>query len=136
MSNVDIRAGFEARLATVPGALTSIQRENKKFEPVALQPYWRVHMFRGPTQNPSLGSAHRRYKGRFLITLAFPFDKGTGEAEALADAVAGHFSRGSTTTANQVRTVFDRDPDVKPGRVAGDRWEIPIEVFYYADVFG
>jgi hypothetical protein len=136
MSWVDIRAGLEARLATVPGALVPTKRENKKFDPVQGQPYWAISIDKAPIQHPAAGQGFRRYRGVFLIVLAWPFDSGTGPAEALGDAIAAHFARGLSTTANQVRTVFDRDPDVKPGRVVGDRWEVPIGVNFYADVQG
>jgi hypothetical protein len=54
----------------------------------------------------------------------------------MADLIAARFAKGLSATANQVTAIFGADPDVKAGRVAGDRWEIPISVSYFANVVG
>lgn len=136
MSNLDIAAALETRLLAMPTGIDSAntQFENTTLTPTADVPYQRVWLLPAPPFNYGGRSSAKRLSGIFQIDLCFPYGGGSGDAKAHADAVAEWFYQGLSVAANNVTTHVDRTPEVKSGRVEGDRWVIPIRVSYFTNM--
>lgn len=135
MSTVAIRAVLEKRLAAMVGRPADIQWELAKtvFVPPPGLPYLRNWLLPAAPFNFGGLSTRRRLSGVFQVDVLYPYAE-RENAQPMADAVAAWFPQGFTDTANSVTTAVDRTPEVKSGRVEGDKWVIPVRVTYFANI--
>lgn len=136
MSNKAIRAALEARLLAMPDGIDRARTHfsNVKYVPVSGQPYQEVTIMPAPPFNYAGTSLRKRLSGIFQVKLAFPYGAGPGLAEEAAERLQAWFPQGLSVEANNVTTRIDRTPDIRPGRVEGDRWVVPVRVTYFANI--
>jgi len=132
MSSLAIRRALETAVAAITPALSTCF-ENVEFKPVSGTPYQRVSILLAKPQNPTFGNAHTRRVGYMQVDLCYPQNVGPAAAAARADLTEAAFYRGLSLTANSVTTVIDRTPEIAPGRMEGDRYIIPVRVYFYSD---
>jgi hypothetical protein len=138
MSTQASRAGLTTWLLAMSGGLGSgnTEFENLDYSPIEGQPYQRVALLPAKPLNQTIGSSNNiaQERGLFQIDLYYPLNKGPGDADAQAALIAARFKRGLSVTANQVTTIVDQTPEVRPGRREEDRWVVSIRVSYFANV--
>ena len=130
-----IKSQIEARLIALSGGIPAAQTQwaNVAFEPTQGTPYQRVWHLPAPPVNFSGLSTRRRYSGYTLIDLCYPYGAGEGDADAAAKALEGWFYQGLSFTTNSVTTHVDRTPEIKSGRVEGDRWVVTVKVTWFCN---
>ena len=136
MSNLAIMSALQTRLLAMPSGIAKAQTAwpGTVFNPTADVPYQRVSLIPAPPLNYSGLSPFKRLSGIFQVDFCYPFGGGSGLADAQADALAAWFPQGLSATANSVTTRVDRTPEIKSGRVEGDRWVIPVRITYFANI--
>lgn len=107
--------------------------ENTSYEPQGGKPYQQVFMLPGIPENPTSGG-YTREIGVMQISLFYPLDKGSGDADARAKAIKNWFPRAASYTVGGITTIINRTPYIMPGSRDGDRWMVPIRIPYYADI--
>jgi hypothetical protein len=133
MSDTRIRQCFEARLALMPTLATAY--ENAAFTPVTGTPYQKVNLLPAQPDNITLGDGYYKEQGVFQITLCYPNNGGPAAAEARAELVVQHFKRATRMTKDGQTVLVTRTPGIAPAFVAGDRYCIPISIFYQSEIF-
>lgn len=135
MSQKAIRAALETELNTWAIANTfAVAFENRAYTPMTGTKYVRVFLLPAETQNPSLGTDHKRKTGIMQASLYMPFGTGPGTGETLADSLAATFERGTSFTASGVTVRILDDPSIAPA-LPGDGWyAIPVSIRYQADI--
>lgn len=134
MSDTKIRKCFEKRLALMSPALTT-EYENTAYTPVVATPYQKTNLLPAAPDNASLGSAYYREIGVFQVTLRYPQGTGAGAAELRAEAIIQHFKRGTSMTEDSQTVLVLRTPTKSPAFMDGDRYCIPISIFYQSEIF-
>lgn len=130
MSVVKVRTALETALNAMSPAL-STAFENAAFTPVAGTPYQKCHVLFAKPDNQQYGSGHKEL-GFMQVTLMYPLQVGTATAAARAELIRATFTRGSTFVSGGVTVNVMETPEVSPGSVDGDRFEIPIKIPFYA----
>lgn len=133
MSIVKISAAFETRLALLSPALATAY-ENAAYTPVTNTPYQRIKLLPAQPENPTLGDGYYREVGICEIVLFYPINTGRGLAQAKADAIKNHFKRGTAMIEQGITVKVSRTPTVSQGIADGDRYAIPISIFYYCEL--
>lgn len=135
MSQKAIRAALEVALntwATTNGVALAF--ENRAYTPTTGTKYARVFLLPAETQNPSLGTNHKRLIGIFQVSLYMPFGNGPGAGETLTDSLTTTFKRGTSFTSGSVVVRVLDDSSVAPA-LQEDGWNvIPVSVRYQADI--
>lgn len=138
MSVLKVRAAIEAAIATMTPKL-AIAWENSDFVPQPSTPYQRINLLPAPPDNPTFGDGYYREIGIMQITLSYPnalnSKGGTGPLSARADLIRNVFFRGASFVQDDVTVIVQRTPWVGAGRPDGDRFEIPIRITYFANVY-
>lgn len=132
MSEPAIRAALEVRLAALTPALATAY-ENAAYTPVAGTPYQRVNLMRAQPNNPEAGR-FQQAQGIFQVTLEYPQNVGPSVVEARAKLVADWFYRTLSLTASGVVVTITNASYIMAGFVDGDRWAVPVRVFYRANI--
>jgi hypothetical protein len=86
--------------------------------------------------NPVIGPDFHTEQGFLQIDLAYPLNKGPGEATARAELIRSTFPRGASFTASGVTVTIERTPEIMPGRVEPDRFVVPVRIRFYAHILG
>jgi hypothetical protein len=73
-------------------------------------------------------------QGIFQVTLEYPQNVGPSVAEARAKLLADWFYRGLSLTASGVIVTINRASYIMAGFVDGDRWAVPVRIFYSANI--
>lgn len=136
MSNEAILIALQKHLFEMPSGIPATQTAwgSKAFTPTAGVDYQRIWFLPAKPFNYGGLTVAKRLSGVFQVDLNLPFGVDQAEAVARADAVVAWFRQGLSVTANNVTTVVDRTPSQKPGRPEGDRWVVPIDITYFANV--
>jgi len=132
MSDPAIRAALEVRLAAMSPALATAY-ENVAYTPVAGTPYQRVNLLRAQPANPEAGR-FQQAQGIFQVTLEYPSNVGPSVAEARAKLLADWFYRTLSLTASGVIVTINKASYIMAGFVDGDRFAVPVRVFYIANI--
>lgn len=132
MSEPAIRAALETRLGTMSPALATAY-ENQTYTPVAGTPYQKINLMRAQPANPEAGT-FQQAQGIFQVTLEYPQNVGPGVAEARAKAIADWFPRKLSLTVSGVIVTINRAAYIMAGFVDGDRWAVPVRLFYVANI--
>lgn len=132
MSEPAIRVALEVRLAALTPALATAY-ENAAYTPVAGTPYQRVALMRAQPANPEAGT-FQQMQGIFQVTLEYPQNVGPNAAEARAKLLADWFYRTLSLTASGVIVTINRASYIMAGFVDGDRWAVPVRIFYLANI--
>lgn len=133
MSQVLIAKAFEDRLALMPALSTA--RDNVDFTPVVNTPYQDIALLPASPDNSTLGQSHYKEVGVFQVLLCYPKGTGAGAARARAELTKTHFKRGTTMLESGLRIVVMQTPTIAPAFIDGDRYKVPISIFYQSDIF-
>lgn len=133
MSQVIIAKSFEDRLDLMPALSTA--KDNVDFTPVVGVPYQAVNLLPASPDNTTQGATHFKEVGLFQVMLCYPKGAGAGAARARAELVKTQFKRGTTMIESGLRIVIMQTPTISPAFIDGDRYKIPISIFYQCDIF-
>ena len=128
-----IRRAFEKRLLAVSAGLATAY-ENDDFTPVTEVPYQRANLLPNDPDNQQMGDQSYTERGLFQITLAYPYGKGSGAADARAQALRTQFKRGLTLTESGLLVHVIKTPKVSPALVDAGRYFLPITVEWQCHV--
>lgn len=102
----DIRGALQARLATVSG-IPAIAYEALPFKPVRGTPFVACVVAPVSADQATLGDGHVvLHRGTFEVSVVYPSNKGTGDAEAMADAIKAEFRGGTVLTRNTTQVII------------------------------
>jgi hypothetical protein len=128
----NIRGALEQRLKTVAG-LPTIAYEGNEFVPVPGTPFVEAVVVFTSERPASMGDAHMvLHEGLFMVSMVYPNGKGSGDAEAMADAVKTVFKASQSATLNDAIVRFryaERRPSIHdPSWI---RYPVAISWFIY-----
>lgn len=109
--------------------------ENQNFVPTTGTPYQRTALLEAQPENEVLGTSYYRLVGLFQVILCYPQNKGAGDARARAELVKTHFARGTRLTESGQNILVIRTPQISPAFLDGDRYCLPISIFYRSEIF-
>lgn len=121
---------------TVQGNLTSV--ENMDFLPIPDIPYQKLDHFHGEPENPTFGAPFHRESGLLQVSLYYPLKRGSNAAMTRAGAIQDAFYYGLTISLGGSDMLhIETTPWVGKGAIdpEGDRYMVPVKIFYYANVF-
>lgn len=133
MSTVAIRDAFEKRLKLMPTLATAY--ENVDFIPVTNVPYQRTNLLPATPDNQVMGDGFYQEIGLFQVTLFYPQNRGANPAQSKAEAVKTHFKRNTGMSEGSVLVQVTKTPTISPAFFDGDRYVIPISIYYIADIY-
>jgi len=133
MSDFSIRKGLQARLLSMPGAVTTA-KENSKFDPVDGVAYQTAELVPLPPDNPTYGDNFYREKGFYRIRIHFPLQKGEGAASLYAQQLRDWFKRGSSISVDGIDVRILRTPLIGSGVIFNNRYTRTIDVEYFASI--
>lgn len=133
MSIVSIRAALETRLNAMSPSLATAW-EGIPYTPVTGIPYQQVNLLTD-TDNPTLGDGMYRVTGFMQVLLCYPPGTGPKAASTRAELVRDWFSRGLGLSSTGINVLIDRTPTIAPAIIDGDRYRIPVTVYFSADIF-
>ena len=126
-----IGIALDSRLNTLASS-PPVAWENTLYTPVSGTTYLRPTNLIGATAQASLGDTGLdKYQGIYQIDVFAPLGDGPGAANAQADLVADHFSRGTDLTSGAV-VVRLGDVSRVTGTKDGDRYLIAVSINYMA----
>lgn len=134
MSSVLIRAALETKLAAMTPSIGTAY-ENIPLTPVAGTPYQSAYLMSADHDNSTMGDGHYREQGVFQVSLFYPLQAGAGVAAARAELIKTAFARGTSIVSGSVTVRIGKTPHIGQGRVDGDRWHVPVKIFWFADIF-
>lgn len=133
MTQSNISAALSTQLATVSGGY-AIQYENQSFDPPASAPYLAESLNPTPTNVVALSTAgSEALQGFYQVLCYAPAGMTKGPAFSAADAVEAIFPRGLRLTYNGVEVTILRT-ERAIGFRSGDRFVVPISIYYWAAV--
>jgi len=137
MSVLPIRRALEIALDGITPSLET-SWENSNFDPTGGIPYQMVNLLFAEPVNPSIGgnlSILTRHQGIFQVSLMYPLQGGTADAEERAELISATFERGASFANGGQTVVITKTPYVTPGIRDNDRWRIAIKITFYANIF-
>ncbi len=132
MSQVLIAKAFEDRLALMPALSTA--RDNVDFTPTVGTPYQETTLLPASPDNSTQGQSHYKEVGLFQVLLCYPKGAGAGLARARAELTKTHFKRGTTMLESGLTVIVMQTPTISPAFIDGDRYKVPISIFYQCDI--
>lgn len=134
MSIVKIRAALETRLSAMSPAIATAW-EGVPYTPVTGTPYQQVNLLIADSENPTLGDAMYRQTGILQVMLAYPPGTGPKAAATRAELVRDWFPRGLGLSSGGQNVLIDRTPSIAPALIDGDRYRVPVSIYFTADIF-
>ncbi len=134
MSLDRVRQALEVALFTMTPKI-DVSWENQDFKPDPFKPYQEAILIPARPDNSTLGDGHYREQGVLQVTLKYPTNKSTKDVMARAKLLCATFARGTTFTSGGLTTRIERTPEIGRGVVVKDRFEVPVSIRYFADVF-
>ena len=129
MSIALIQAALEQRLATLTPALATAY-ENAAFTPVTGTPYQRINMLVNRPVDHAVTLDVTEQRGIFQVTLMYPQGTGRGEAQARSALIANLFKPPLTLTNGAVKVEINKTTHIAGGMPDGDRWAVPISIYW------
>lgn len=110
MALKEIRNVIESRLKTFAASKTiPVVYENVGSE--VASSHFRIFIYPSPTQDPSIGAKHRRYRGIVRIQYySTDLGKGVATIEAMGEELVALFPRALQLTKNSVTTMIENTP--------------------------
>ena len=134
MSIVNIRAALETRLNAISPSLATAW-ESVPYTPVTGTPFQQVNLLLNEAENPTLGDGMYRVTGFLQVLLCYPPGTGPKAASARAELIRNQFQRGLGLSSGGTDVLIDRTPTIAPAIIDGDRYRIPVTVYFSADIF-
>lgn len=132
-TTIDIRAALETALNGMASPISTAW-ENVEFVPTVGTEYQKVAINFAEPENEAYGSGYRE-NGYMQVDLCYPTKKGSRAAIIRADAIRTTFARGNTFTSGAVNVVVRNTPEIRPGRIEGDRYIVPVIIQFFANLF-
>jgi hypothetical protein len=107
--------------------------ENTAYTPVAGTPYQSISMLRARPENPTFDKFVREL-GLFQVSLFYPVDKGSKDAETRAELIKVTFYKNLLASLSGINVTIYGTPHVLPGMRDGDRWMVPVRIPYYSNI--
>lgn len=133
MSDVTIRRALEKRLAALAPSVSTAY-ENVTFTPVTGTAYQRANMLPAQPDNQTISASYYRAVGIFQVSLCYPIGTGANAAQARAELTKTHFKRGTTMLESGLTVIVTQTPTIAAGFVDGDRYIVPVTIFYSCDI--
>lgn len=133
MSQTLIRKALETRLAAMPALATAY--EGVDFTPVVGTPYQKAFLLPAAPDNSTQGASYYRELGVFQVTLCYPKGTGANAAQTRAELIKTQFKRATTMIESSLRVVVTNTPTISPGFIDGDRYCVPVSIYYQTDIF-
>lgn len=134
MSIVNIRIALETRLNAMSPSLATAW-EGVPYTPVTGTPYQQVNLLLSDTENPTLGDGMYRVTGFMQVLLCYPPGTGPKAAATRAELIRNQFQRGLGLSSGGIEVLIDRTPSIAPAIIDGDRYRLPVTVYFSADIF-
>ena len=134
MSIVNIRAALETRLNAINPSLATAW-ESVPFTPVTGTPFQQISLLLNETENPTLGDGMYRVRGFLQVLLCYPPGTGPKAASARAELIRNQFQRGLGLSSGGTDVLIDRTPTIAPAIIDGDRYRLPVTIYFSADIF-
>lgn len=133
-STQDIRAALETEIANVTGIPPAEQRawENVGFSPTTNVLWIKSRLIVASQRPAHLGpSPQIRNNGQMLVTINAPENEGSEKADALADAIRGHFTVDDVYSSNGVNVRFNYS-ERNAGVLSAPWWVVTVTISWYA----
>jgi hypothetical protein len=102
---------------------------NRDFDPSNAARFLVVQFVRADNERVAISTKHRYY-GSMVVTVFSRTDRGSGEADGLADGVAAHFPADLRIPFNDGTIRISDAPSIKDGFLENGRWRTPVVVKY------
>ena len=133
MSQLLIRRAIEVAINAITPALPTAW-ENAPFQPpVSGSAYQKVNIVRGRPQNPTM-DAFRREIGFFQVTLFYPLDAGTLDADTRAELVRAAFPKGIALINGGVKVTVFESAYIMQGTPDGNMWMVAVRIPYFSNI--
>ena len=129
MSIRQIKVALEKRLKLAPN-IPALAYENTPYTPVAGTPYARVDHLTNTPVDHAVSADVVGLMGYMNVLLLYPAGNGAGAADVMAQAIQDHFAPVQELVNGDVAVQIVRTPDIRPGMVDGDRWAVPVRVYW------
>jgi hypothetical protein len=132
MSLPDLKKALNTKLASLSPSIAT-QWQNMQYDPVEGTPWQRATVRSNP--NHPLGiteGSGRRWTGEFYIVLFYPRGKGSGAADARAQALMNHFTRGLNLVTTTM-TVVILEPFVMTAVDEPNWFRLPVQIPFFAN---
>lgn len=129
MSIRKIKVALEKRLKLAPN-IPALAYENTPYTPVAGTPYARVDHLTNTPVDHAVSADVVELMGYMNVLLLYPAGNGAGAADLMAQAIQDHFAPAQELVNGDVSVQIVRTPDIRPGMVDGDRWAVPVRVYW------
>lgn len=131
MDNNTIGATFETHLKALAPAFPTAY-ENTNFKPPEGPFQVPTFLFAEPDDIGFKDSPFIQ-RGIMTVTLAYPTNQGSKQANAKALDIRNHFPRGlSLPLTGGGNVIVDRTPEITGGSIEGDRFIIRVRIRFYA----
>jgi len=133
MSSLKIRQALETAVNSMLPALATAW-ENVPYTPVVGTPYQKAYILFAEPENNEIASPRYRELGYLQLTLMYPLNVGTKDAQTRAELIRTAFPKGSTFAKSDVTVMVEKTPEIGTGQVDGDRWAIPVKIRFFSNV--
>ena len=134
MALVEIRTALEEKLNLLTPSIATAW-ENVPFVPVTGTAYQQINLMISDTINPTLGDSHYRIKGFMQVLLNYPANTGAKAASTRADLLVNHFKRSTSLSNGGITVIIDKTPSIAPAIINGDRYKIPVSIYFTAEIY-
>lgn len=130
-----VRQVLETRLLAMPSGLVlaSTAFENMDIAPAIDAPFQQVTLLPAAPDNPVFGGGYVEV-GILQVSLFYPLHGGVKAAQAQAELIRAWFPRGLSLPKSGVTTIVERTPEIGPGAVPDNMFQLPVRVRWYATV--
>lgn len=137
----EFKAAFEDAIQNNVGNSDKIDIifENFTYNSIPGKPFINVWFMFAKTQNPTILAPSEAEQiletGYVQLNLQFPLNGGPGPCDAVAQSIRSTFRRGLAFTLSTGVLIVQTTPSVSPGRIEGDRWFVPVKIYFFANLF-
>lgn len=118
---------------SVLGNLTASQ--NTSYQVVQGVPYQLLFVTTFKPEEPTQGGGYYREHGVFQVTLVYPVGIGVGAIMARAELIRSSFKKGTALVNGGVTTVISDTPEFGYLQGSSDSIELPVKIWYRADIY-
>lgn len=130
MSITLIEAALEKHLLTIPCIDTAY--ENKTFEPKTGVPYQRINHLTNTPLDITLERDLTEERGIMQVSLLYPLNQGRVPAKTQAMAIRDAFKPPRILSAGGISIEIRRTPSIAGGMPDGDRYMVPVSIYWNA----
>lgn len=127
-----VRAAFDLALQAMDVTLPT-RFGHKSYTPPAGPYQWAVLPASTP-DDATLGDGPSREEGFYQVMLCYPDTAGDGEILRRVHEIKESFKRGRVLQQAGVRIVVTATPTMYSGLKDGNRWCVPVRIFWFAEV--